>query len=71
MWDSQHLYKVRSGYFRHLVYAMWFNGMALLIFLTGMVHALVPWLFPLTPYRLAQKITAGTETVFLRRADRD
>ncbi len=65
MWDSHHLQKVHSGYFRHLVIAMWFNLLALAVVLTGIIHALIPWLFPFTPYNLAKKITRDTETYFI------
>ncbi len=65
MWDSHHLQKAHSGYFKHLFIAMRFNLLALALLVTGIIHALIPWLFPFTPYRLAKKITRGTETYFI------
>ncbi len=65
MWDSNHLQKAHSGYFKHLFIAMWFNLLALAIVITGIIHALIPWLFPFTPYRLAKKIIRGTEAYFI------
>lgn len=67
MWDSHHLQKTHSGYFRHLFIAMWFNLLVLLMLVTGIIHALIPWLFPFTPYQLAKKITRDTEAYFLRK----
>ncbi|HHH89220.1 MAG TPA: hypothetical protein ENK45_01500 [Aliiroseovarius sp.] len=67
MWDSHHLQKTHSGYFRHLLIAMWFNLLVLLMLVTGIIHALIPWLFPFTPYQLAKKITRDTEAYFLRK----
>jgi hypothetical protein len=69
MWDFHHLRKVRSTYLRHFVYAMYFNLLAVLIVITGVIHALLPWLFPLTPYHLARAITRGTEEHFLHHAE--
>ncbi len=65
MWDAHHLQKAHSGYFKHLFIAMWFNLLALALLVTGIIHALIPWLFPFTPYRLAKKITRGTEAYFI------
>lgn len=61
LYDFNHLEKTKSGYFKHLKYAMYFNFIALLVFITGTIHAFVPALFPYTPYKLAKKITDGTE----------
>lgn len=62
--DFKHLKKARSGYFRHLSYAMYYNFLALLVFITGTIHAFLPWVFAFTPYKLAKKITDGTERNF-------
>ncbi len=66
MWDSNHLQKAHSGYFRHLFIAMWFNLLALTLLITGIIHALIPGLFPFTPYQLAKKIVRDTEAYFIR-----
>ena len=55
MWDSHHLQKTHSGYFRHLFIAMWFNLLVLLMLVTGIIHALIPWLFPFTPLPAGEK----------------
>lgn len=62
--DFKHLSKVGHSYYVHLKYAMYFNLIALLVFITGTIHAFIPWVFAYTPYRLAKKITDGTEKHF-------
>ena len=59
--DFKHLQKTRSNYGKHFYYAMYYNFLALMVFITGMIHALIPFLFPYLPYELAKKITDGTE----------
>lgn len=59
--DNDHLKKTKSSYFRHFKYAMYFNMIALLVFITGTIHAFLPMLFPYLPYELAKRITDGTE----------
>ena len=61
LYDIEHLQKTKSSYFRHFKYAMYFNMIALLVFITGTIHAFLPMLFPYLPYELAKKITDGTE----------
>lgn len=70
MWDTQHLQKVHTGYFRHFILAMGFNLLAVGVLITGIIHAFIPWLFPFTPYRLAKKITTGTEKYFMSHVER-
>lgn len=65
--DFKHLKKANTDYFTHLWYAMYFNILALLVFITGIIHAVFPFLFPYTPYKLAKKITDGTEKHFKKR----
>ena len=48
-------------------HAMYFNILALLVFITGTIHAIFPFLFAFTPYKLAKKITDGTEKHFKKR----
>jgi ABC-type long-subunit fatty acid transport system fused permease/ATPase subunit len=62
--DLNHLKNAKSNYFKHFYYAMYFNMIALLIFITGVIHAFFPFVFAFTPYKLAKKITNGTETHF-------
>ena len=62
--DTEHLNKTSSGYFKHFTYAMYYNYLALLVFVTGLIHAFIPFLFPYTTYKLAKKITDGTEKNF-------
>ena len=64
--DFKHLRKAKSNYFKHLYYAMYFNVLALLVFITGTIHAFLPFMFAFTPYKLAKKITYGTERTFKR-----
>jgi len=67
MMDWNHLKKIKTGYFKHFYYAMYFNILALLVFITGTIHAIFPFLFAFTPYKLAKKITDGTEKHFKKR----
>ena len=41
-----------------------FNGIGLLMVITGIIHAFFPQLFGFLPYKLAKKITDGTEKNF-------
>ena len=59
--DFKHLSKVKSDYFKHLYYATKFNFVALLIFVTGTIHSIFPFVFAYTPYRLAKYIVEETE----------
>ena len=62
--DTDHLKKVDSSWIKHFLYASYFNFLALLIFLTGVIHSFLPWIFAFTPYKLAKKIVDGTEKQF-------
>ena len=59
--DFKHLYKVKSSYLKHLSYATKFNCVSLLIFITGLIHSFLPFLFAYTPYKLARYIVNETE----------
>ena len=61
-WD--HLKKANASWFRHWYIAMYFAGIAFLVFITGVIHAFFPPLFGFLPYRLAKEITDGTEKTF-------
>ena len=63
-WDIKHLKKTRSTWLKHFLYATYFNFLAILIFITGFVHSIFPWIFTFTPYKLAKKIVDGTEKQF-------
>ena len=63
-WDIKHLKKAKSTWLKHFLYATYFNFLALLIFITGFVHSILPWIFTFTPYKLAKKIVDGTEKQF-------
>ena len=65
--DWNHLKKAKTSYFKHFFYAMYFNILALLVFITSTIHAIFPFLFAFTPYKLAKKITDGTEKHFKKR----
>lgn len=62
--NTNHLNEVGAGYFKHFTFAMYYNFLALLILLTGLIHAFIPCVFAFTPYKLAKKITDGTERNF-------
>ena len=69
MFDFQHLQKAGATYFEHLFYAVYFACLALLSFFTGVIHAFFPFMFGFLPYRLAKKITDGTEKNFKSTED--
>ena len=62
--DFKHLKKINSSWLKHFLYASYFNLLALLIFITGVIHSIIPWIFVFTPYKLAKKIVDGTEKQF-------
>jgi len=64
---KKHLQDAKTGYFKHFAYASYFNLLALLVFITGVIHSVFPFLFPYTPYKLAKKIVDGTEKHFIKR----
>lgn len=65
--DWKHLSKVKSNYFKHFAYATYFNFLALLVFITGLIHSIFPFVFAFTPYNLAKRIVDGTEKNLIKR----
>lgn len=63
--DFNHLKEVNSGYFRHLFLALYLVSILILSVITGLIHAVVPFLFPFTPYLLAKKVVDDTEKYFI------
>ncbi|MBL6686515.1 MAG: hypothetical protein ISP77_04060 [Methylophilaceae bacterium] len=59
--NFKHLDNAKSTYLKHLFYATKFNFISLLIFITGLIHSLLPFLFAYTPYKLAKYIVTETE----------
>ena len=59
--DWKHLKKINVSYFKHFMYATYFNFLAILIVITGVIHSIFPFVFAFTPYKLAKKIVDGTE----------
>lgn len=59
-----HLKDVKASYFKHFAYASYYNFLALLVLITGVIHSLFPFWFKFTPYNLAKKIVDGTERNF-------
>jgi hypothetical protein len=60
----KHLQEVRTTYFKHFIYANYYNFLALLVVITGVIHSIFPFWFEFTPYRLAKLIVDGTEKNF-------
>lgn len=60
----KHLKEANTTYLKHLIYATYFNVLAVGIVITGIIHSIFPFLFEFTPYRLAKKIVDGTEEHF-------
>lgn len=65
--DRNHLSKINTGYFKHFAYASYFNFLALLVVITGVIHSVFPFVFAFTPYKLAKKIVDETERNFIKR----
>ena len=64
--DIKHLQKAGANYFKHFFYATYYNFLTLLVFITGTIHSIIPWVFAFTPYKLAKKIVDGTERNFIK-----
>lgn len=62
--NFNHLKDVRSGYFKHMWYAIKLSSHALLIPLTGYIHAFFPFLFPALPFKIAKQHVAMAEALF-------
>jgi len=60
----RHLKEVGTGYWTHFKYAMWFNIIAFAVVVTGTIHAVFPFLFEKTPYKLAKYIVNEAERKF-------
>jgi len=69
LFDFEHLHKAEANYFQHLVVALWFSLIALGVVITGVIHAVFPFMFGFLPYRLAKRITDGTEKNFKSTED--
>ena len=68
--NFNHLKEVNSSYFNHLCMAIYYSTLVLLAAITGLVHAIFPFLFPFLPYILAKKATDGTEKYFMSKNSR-
>jgi hypothetical protein len=60
-----HLKQAKTTYFKHFLYASYFNLIAVLIVITGVIHSVFPFMFKFTPYKLAKKIVNETERNFI------
>jgi len=60
-----HLKQANTTYFKHFFYASYFNLIAVLIVITGVIHSVFPFMFKFTPYKLAKKIVNETERNFI------
>lgn len=54
--EWNHLKKVNSSYWKHLRYGMYFSMLSLLAGVIGVVHTLLPFLFPLLPVNILKHI---------------
>ena len=71
MIDWNHLKKANTDYFTHLIFAVGYSFLGLGIFVMGILHALFPFMFGFTPYKIAKIITTGTEKNFNRGEEID
>ena len=67
LFDWHHLEKAKTNYFFHGAAALYYSFLGLLICLMGLTHAVFPFLFGFTPYKIAKKITDGTEKYFIKK----
>jgi hypothetical protein len=65
--DWKHLKKAKTNYLFHAATSLYYSFLGLLIFVMGLLHAVFPFLFGFTPYKIAKKITDGTEKYFLKK----
>jgi len=63
--DFNHLKEVNSGYFKHMFLAFYLVSLLFLSTVTGLIHAIFPFLFPFTPYLLSKKVVEKTEQYFI------
>ena len=45
-------------------YALWFSLLQLIAFFMGVIHAIFPWWFAVTPYKLSKYIVDESEKQF-------
>lgn len=50
--NTEHLKEVKSGYFKHMWFAIKLSTFGLVNAITGYTHAFLPFLFPNTPHRI-------------------
>lgn len=62
--EWNHLQKANTNYFKHWAIAVAYSFLGLAVFVMGLIHAFFPFMFGFTPYKLAKKITDGTEKNF-------
>lgn len=65
--DFGHLKNVNSGYFEHLLIALYLVALLFCAAIIGLIHAFVPFLFPFTPYNLTKKVVKYTENYFINK----
>jgi len=65
--NFNHLKEINSGYFNHLIMAIYYSTLVLASAILGYIHAFFPFLFPFLPYLLAKKATDGTEKYFINK----
>lgn len=62
--EMNHLQKAEASWFKHWYMALYYSGISILSGLLGIIHAFIPPLFGFLPYKLAKKVTDGTEKNF-------
>ena len=67
LFDWNHLKTAKTNYVFHAIAALQYSFLGLLIFVLGLIHAVFPFMFGFLPYRLAKRITDGTEKYFLNK----
>ncbi len=54
--DTDHLKKLNTSYWNHFRYALYFSLLSILAGVVGLIHTVLPFLFPFTPIKIIDKI---------------
>ena len=66
--DLKHLKKIKTGWFKHFAYATYYNWLALLVFITGTIHSIFPFVFARNEATASTNIAEFTSEATARMA---
>ena len=64
LFGRNHLKQIHAGYWEHLALGMQCNMLALVSFITGMIHTIFPFLLPFFPIIMTHKIVKLSEEAY-------